>query len=74
MCYNFDDYEAVDLFTDRMVDAKEATAIAEKLKLNSTVTKIVVKSQIMEDKGAIAFAELLSCNTTLQDLSLKSDV
>lgn len=72
--YNFDDYEAVDLFTDRVVDVKEATAIAEKLKTNTTVVRLMVKSQIMEDKGAIAFADMLKVNTTLRDLSLKSDV
>jgi hypothetical protein len=71
--YNFDEYEAVDLFTDRMVDASEAAAIAEKLKTNTTVRKLLVKSQIIEDRGAFAFAEMLKCNSTLEDLGLRSD-
>ena len=34
--YNFDEYEAVDLFTDRTVEAKEACAIAEKVQHHTT--------------------------------------
>lgn len=71
--FSFDDYEAVDLFTDRVVDSKEAYTIAEKLKTNKTVRKLVVKSQLIESKGALAFAEMISCNTTIEDLSLRSD-
>lgn len=52
------------------IDANEAKALAEALKINKTLTELPLVSDPIGDEGATALAEALKINKTLTKLSL----
>ncbi|KJE91885.1 hypothetical protein CAOG_02949 [Capsaspora owczarzaki ATCC 30864] len=53
-----------------MIDDEEAKAIAEALKVNTTLTAVCLDENQLDGAGAQAIAEALKVNTTLKDLYL----